>query len=210
MTDPDDARPSGGRPAVPAVRAARADEHPALADALARSFWDDPVMAWMIPNERTRHRRLVHFYRAELGAAHKRGEVLTVDDRSGAALWFPPKKWRMEKGDILGSAPALVLAFGWRIPPALKLLSRMEAVHPTEEHWYLGILGTDPARQGRGVGGALIAEIAERCDRTGVGAYLESSKESNVAYYARFGFAVTEPIEAPGGPTLWPMWRDPR
>ncbi len=46
--------------------------------------------------------------------------------------------------------------------------------------------------------------------RDGVGAFLESSKESNIAFYARHGFRVLEPIELLRGPTLWKMWRDPR
>jgi hypothetical protein len=47
-------------------------------------------------------------------------------------------------------------------------------------------------------------------DRDGVGAYLESSKESNVDYYARFGFRVTEEVRLPRGPRVWLMWRDAR
>ena len=52
--------------------------------------------------------------------------------------------------------------------------------------------------------------VLERCDTEGIPAYLESSKESNIAYYRRFGFEVTgEIVIAPGGPTVWPMWREP-
>ena len=57
---------------------------------------------------------------------------------------------------------------------------------------------------------ALLAPVLGRCDREGLPAYLESSKESNIAYYERFGFAVIGELQAaPGGPTLWPMWREP-
>jgi hypothetical protein len=42
----------------------------------------------------------------------------------------------------------------------------------------------------------------------GVGAYLESSKQSNVDYYARFGFRVTREVRLPRGPRMWLMWRD--
>jgi ribosomal protein S18 acetylase RimI-like enzyme len=68
----------------------------------------------------------------------------------------------------------------------------------------------DPAAQGRGLGTAVLAPVLEECDRDGVGAYLESSKESNVAYYARFGFRITEELRLPRGPRLWLMWRDAR
>jgi len=47
-------------------------------------------------------------------------------------------------------------------------------------------------------------------DAEGLPAYLESSKESNVPFYERHGFAVTETFDLPDGPRLWLMWRDPR
>ena len=53
-------------------------------------------------------------------------------------------------------------------------------------------------------------EIVHPGDADGLGAYLESSKEANIPFYQRFGFAVTGQIDLPEGPPVWPMWRDPR
>ena len=48
-------------------------------------------------------------------------------------------------------------------------------------------------------------------DAEGLPAYLESSKESNLAFYGRHGFEVTGEIRTPrAGPTLWLMWRGAR
>lgn len=99
---------------------------------------------------------------------------------------------------------------GPTLPRALRLLGRLDALHPTEAHWYLSTIGTDPDQQGRGVGSALMAPGLERCDAEGVRAYLESSKEANLPFYRRFGFEVTSEIVTEGGPTIWQMWREPQ
>jgi hypothetical protein len=51
--------------------------------------------------------------------------------------------------------------------------------------------------------------VLERCDRDGIGAYLESSKPRNLDFYARFGFRSTGELSLPYGPKMWPMWREP-
>ena len=56
----------------------------------------------------------------------------------------------------------------------------------------------------------MMEPILAECDRDGVGAYLESSKEQNLDFYARHGFRVTSERRLPRGPRLWPMWREPR
>jgi ribosomal protein S18 acetylase RimI-like enzyme len=98
-----------------------------------------------------------------------------------------------------------------RAPLVGYALLGLERRHPPKPpHWYLATLGTDPAAQGRGLGTAVLAPVLEECDRDGVGAYLESSNESNLDYYSRFGFRVTEEVRLPRGPRVWLMWRDPR
>ena len=196
-------------PAPPTVRAATTDDDRAVAATLARSFADDPVMRWLIPDEGGRDRRQRIFYGAELGHARANGLVLTTDDHHGGALWLAPKRWKVDTWGMVRQSPAIVRAFGRRIPVALKLQEAMEAAHPSEEHWYLAILGTDPVRQGNGVGRSLITAVTDRCDTTGVGTYHESSKASNVPYYERFGFVVTGEIQVADSPTLYAMWRDP-
>ena len=72
------------------------------------------------------------------------------------------------------------------------------------------MLGTDPAQQGRGVGSALLARALARSDAAGLPAYLESSKEKNLAFYRRHGFEIVAHLRIPNGPELWPMLRKPR
>ncbi len=191
-----------------AIRKADAADVPALAGALARAFDDDPVMAWLFPDPARRTRTLPRFFSAHLTKiVLPHDAVYTSADVAGGALWEPPGKWRLGARGQLRMLPDFIRLFGRRLPLASRGLNLVEASHPQELHWYLAVLGTEPARQGQGIGSCLMAPILERCDREGLPAYLESSKESNIAFYGRHGFEVTGEIRLPGGPPVWPMWR---
>jgi GNAT superfamily N-acetyltransferase len=120
-----------------------------------------------------------------------------------------PGQWKIGGLELLGQLPML-FQIGADTPRALSLLTQVEKLHPEEPHWYLGVLGTAPEHQGKGVGSALMAPVLAKCDAEGIPAYLESSKESNIPFYERHAFKVTREINVKNGPTVWPMWRDPQ
>jgi ribosomal protein S18 acetylase RimI-like enzyme len=86
----------------------------------------------------------------------------------------------------------------------------MANYHPKEPHWYLPLLGVDPAHQNKGVGGALLRHVTDRCDRDGVAAYLESSNPRNIALYERHGFEILGRAQSGQSPVITPMLRRPR
>jgi ribosomal protein S18 acetylase RimI-like enzyme len=197
---------------APEVRRATSADVPGLARMLARAFLDDPVASWAWRPDRLRLRALERFQAIRLRQLLVEEEVWTTSDLACAALWAPPGRWRM----TLPETAALVPAFA-----SPRLLARMPLVaagwldlerkHPSApEHWYLAVLGTDPSSQGRGLGSTVLRTMLEQCDRDGVAAYLESSKETNIDFYARHGFRVIGELRLLRGPAMWPMWRDPR
>lgn len=195
-----------------AVRRAGASDLPALARSLARAFLDDPVAIWSCRPDSLRPRVLERFNGTRLRQLLDRDEIWTDPELRTAALWAPPRQWRESPRQDLEIARCLLHPrLIWRMPLLARGFGRMELLHPHQPpHWYLAVLGTDPAAQGQGLGSAVLAPVLERCDSDGVGAYLESSKERNIAFYARHGFRVTREIQLPRGPKMWAMWRDPR
>jgi ribosomal protein S18 acetylase RimI-like enzyme len=194
------------------VRRAGAADLPTLTGMLTRAFHDDPVARWGCPDDALRPWMLKRFHAARDRQMLREGEIWMTEGGESAACWAAPDGWRSSIRDDLAFAGAMLRPSLMRRAPLVGYgLLGMEKRHPPEPpHWYLSTLGTEPAAQGRGLGTAVLAPVLEECDRDGVGAYLESSKESNIAYYARFGFRVTEEVRLPRGPRVWLMWRDPR
>lgn len=197
------------------VRPARRPEIATLARTLAAAFYDDPVMEWLLPDAGRRERGLARLFDANTRHQHfaSGGVDIAVDPAgmiAGAALWDPPGRWKSSPLTELRMFPQLIRALGPRMRAGKQLIDLMTAAHPAEPHWYLATVGTDPGHRGGGYGRALLNSRLEQCDREGVPAYLESSKQVNIAYYERFGFEVTGTITVPDGPQLWSMWRMPR
>lgn len=160
---------------------------------------------------------LERFHATRLRQLLVRGEVWTTDELLSASAWAEPGEWKTTlREDIqLARSVIRVRSLGHpgvlaRSPMVSSGLLRTERQHPAAPpHWYLAVVGTDPTAQGRGLAGAVLSPVLDQCDKDGVAAYLESSKESNIAYYARLGFRVTAEHHMPRGPNLWAMWRDP-
>ena len=181
-----------------------------LARVLAHAFMDDPVARWACPSDRRRARVNERFFIARTRQLLGQDQIYTTAELTGGALWALPDRWRTTARDALALAP-LAPSWGVRLPRVLRGMSRIERAHPqSPPHLHLAVLGTDPSRQGEGIGSALLGPGLELCDRDGLPAYLESSKERNIAFYARHGFRVTGELRLPEGPPVWPMWREPR
>ena len=201
------------RPAIDGsdIRKLTSADIPRISLALARAFEDDPVWEYLYPEEPepvSRYRAAFEFFLRRLWLAED--ECYGIVSLQGAALWMPPGRWHVSALGQLRMLPRMIAMSGRRFPRIAGVLHLMENKHPRDPHHYLAVLGVEPALQGRGFGAALLAPVLSRCDRDGTPAYLESSKERNVAFYERHGFRVTEEVPlSNAGPRIWLMWRDP-
>ncbi len=178
---------------------------------MAAAFADDPVMTFLLPPSMSRRDdRLRRLFALDGARSEGLGGTWTTADGAGAAVWFPPGRWQTTPAQDLRDIPAWVRALGRRTLLAARVRARMDTHHRRlPEHWYLLYLGTEPERQGQGLGAALLRAVLEGCDRTGTPAHLEASCQRDRALYARHGFVDREPLPLPaGGPDLLPRWRD--
>ena len=130
-----------------------------------------------------------------------------TDDYAGAALWLPPNVHPQEEalGEVLeGTVAASIRG------DLFAVLEQAAKYHPDEPHWYLPLIGVDPAQQGKGYGSALMTYALKQCDLDHSPAYLESTNPRNISLYRRHGFEVLGTIQVGGSPPLVPMLRQRR
>jgi ribosomal protein S18 acetylase RimI-like enzyme len=178
---------------------------------LTRAFETDPFMSWFVRRDARHAEGMRAFF--ELGLHELTfpfGECFVTDDVEGAALWNPPGTWSLGLFDKLRLMPGFARASGLlRLPLVFLRTNPLTAAHPHDPHFYLFILGVDPAAQGRGLGRALVAPVLTRCDRERLPAYLETANEKNLGFYSSLGFATVGEHQIPDGPHLWFMRRAP-
>jgi len=183
-----------------------ADEAPAV-ETVVLAFAADPMARWTWPHAHQYLAAMPRMVRAFGGRAFSNGSAFCTDDYAGAALWLAPGVHPDEEGleAVIESTVASSLS-----AETAAIFEQMAGYHPAEPHWYLPLIGVDPAHQGEGQGDALMTYALARCDRDGAPAYLESSNPRNIPFYQRHGFETLGAIQAGSSPTVVPMLRRPR
>lgn len=198
--------------ATPGIRRLAPTEVEPILSVMARAFDADPIVNFVVKQDRRRPARVSSFLRLVLGQCLPHGEIYVTDELEGGAFWIPPGKYDTSLRGQLRLIPNLIRAAGLlRLLATIAALEAVEKEHPSEPHFYLPMIGIDPPYQGRGLGTALMRPVLERCDRERIPAYLETGTERNLPLYERNGFRTAEAIRlGKAGPPMWLMWRDPQ
>ncbi|AKZ53712.1 putative acetyltransferase [Streptomyces ambofaciens ATCC 23877] len=187
-------------------RTATVDDAALIGRTLARAFDDDPMMRWFFPDDSSREKSLGRYFTTLLTRQYAHHGVCERTD-SAAAFWVPPQAQAVPDA---GTVRELQDILGDRAPLFRDAVEAAAEHTPREPHWYLAVIGADPAAQGGGHGAALLRSGLARADAASLPVCLESSKSANLPFYEHFGFTVREKFPLPGGgPLLWAMRREP-
>ncbi|WP_201274683.1 GNAT family N-acetyltransferase [Sinorhizobium medicae] len=191
----------------PTVRVMAGTEEDLAIETVLLAFAADPMARWTWPHAHQYLAAMPRMIRAFGSSAFFNGGAFCTDGYAGTALWLSPGVHSDEEGlgAVLESTVSRSLA-----PETTAIFEQMATYHPTEPHWYLPLIGVDPAHQGEGHGDALMTYALARCDRDHAPAYLESSNPRNIPFYRRYGFEPLGSIQVGSSPTLVPMLRRSR
>ena len=162
---------------------------------LARAFQNDPMMRYLMPDDRERAKTLPWFLGTVVRYCHLYGEVHTTPGEDAVACWLTPGNTSVTPGRIFRAGGALtplklgLSGFG-RLMALQAYLDKERARNASEPHYYLYLLGVDPLSQGKGLGRRLLKPMLGRADREGRACYLETQNEKNIAVYSKVGFEV--------------------
>ncbi len=194
---------SGDSPAAPCIHSVQAEGRGRVIDALTLAFASDPANRWLYPDDDDYLSHFPAFVTALGGLALDRGTAFVSEDYSGASLWLAP--------DASPDEEALT-QFVDTVAPDKRadmsaIIEEMARYHPHEPHCYLPFIGVVPARQGQGLGAALLRRGLADCDAARLPAYLESTTPRNRPLYERHGFVAIGEIKVGSCPPVVPMLR---
>ena len=161
---------------------------------LVLAFAADPVERWLYPESQQYLTSFPPFLAAFGGRAFAAGTAWSADDLGAVALWLPPGTDADGDAIVAALTESVVAA---QHAETFAVLGQMDEAHPRFPHWYLPWLGVDPARQGQGLGGDLLAHGLQRVDEDHLPAYLETPNPRTIPLYERHGFEVTGQTHSP-------------
>ncbi|MEV4628263.1 GNAT family N-acetyltransferase [Micromonospora sp. NPDC049523] len=192
---------------LPAVVRAKWAERDVATSVLAEAFRDEPLAAWLVPDQRWRSAVLSGSLRILVEYALLWGDIDLLDDQSAVAVWIrryrplpPPRNFDRQ----------LAAACGDHLDRFTQLTRLLDARRPNESHYHLAALAVRPGARNTGCGSTLLRHHHTRLDQLGVPAYVEATSTAVRDFYTRHGYRPDQPIRLPGGGEIHPMRRPAR
>lgn len=189
------------------IKSANASDQEQAIAVILLAFATDPLTRWIYPDPH----QYLHYFRDVVrlfgGNAFEHGTGYYIDGFAGVALWLPPNVHPREKETMSLLQETVPHQHQEEV---FAVLEKMGSYHPAEPHWYLPMIGVDPAHQHKGYGSALMQHALIRCDRENKPAYLETSNPKNVPLYNRYGFELLDTFQIGSSPSVFPMLRQRR
>jgi hypothetical protein len=186
-----------------------------LGSVLTESFYDDPGVAYILPDAHTRRPVLSWFFKSvAIRTSRLCGEIYTTMNVDGGALWISPGVdltiGHAVRTEMLSLPFKLDRSSIARWVNVNRYLESVRKHMADKLHWYLLALGAEPSVTGHSVRRALMAPVLARADWDLRSCYVETFHEKDLPFYAQSGFQVAGAGQIPnGGPNFWTLIRPP-
>ena len=196
------------------IRLMEENELNAVAASLAKAFMNDPLQTYTFPDEEERRQRSPDHFKAFLQFGLEYGEVYVSQNAEGAVVWLRPGETettneKAEEGGLTKLPQLLGEDAANRFFSVLQFIDPFHQEDVPEPHWYVMVVGVDPAHQAKGLGQALLAPILQKAKANKQPVYLETAQPTNVPFYQKLNFKIIrEVVEPQSGLKVWTFKRD--
>ena len=181
--------------------------HSQFINCLVTAFASDPMARYAFPTASNYLAAWPEVMTEYVGSGIEDETIWFIGDFHGVAAWLAPGCHQDDEklGPLIEKhVPAD------RLEEMFAVFEKLAAYHPSEPHWYLPVIGVDPASRGNGLGSQLLEHTLRMVDEKKLPVYLESTNPANVPLYERFGFVVQDRLSLGGSPMVTPMIRPGR
>jgi len=181
----------------------------------ARAFaWHEPWGEFIYPDPDGREELMRERIEADIRERFlPYGDNWTIDrgqEPATLTLWIPPSDDPDAKVFARRRSEEDYASYGEREPVIRAVDEFIRGGRPTEPHWFLDTIATEPELFGQGLAGRLLAHDLKIRDEAGELCALDTHTPRQVAFYERFGFEVVARGEPSPGFPIVVMAREPR
>lgn len=173
-----------------------------LLGALALAFRDNPMNVAIhgaYPRRRVRANRAGLRALVLDTAGHAITRVIRHQDRVvGGFVVVPPGAFPLPRQRFLRQVGCWIGQGGRAMDQWSRVTASLGLYHPSEQHWYLAVLGVVPWLHGHGLGSRLIEELGRMSEVRGAPIYLESDRPASVRFYEGRGFTTRNELRLYG------------
>jgi ribosomal protein S18 acetylase RimI-like enzyme len=160
------------------------------------------MVAWRRPSSTIEES--VVYYRGVLNEYVALGALWRIPGVGAAAAWLSPADSSRLREARVAKRRTATVTDDVSTAADRRRWAWLDSHLPDRPVWFLDLLAVAPEAQGAGLGGVLVRHGTARARAAGLTAFLETSNERNLAFYASHGFHIVDQGEAPGaGPMVW-------
>lgn len=167
-----------------------------VTELLCEAFNDNLSVNYIILQDKKHEQRIRALMDYSFEMCYRFGEVWLSDDRKACALLLYPHLRKTTFYSVWLDFKLVFSAIGIdRIGKALDRENKIKTFQPKLPMAYLWFIGVNPLYQHQGIGSCLLKEILSHATGHGLSVYLETSTESNLAWYEKHGFSAYDTLD---------------
>lgn len=163
---------------------------------LSNAFKGNQSVNYVVRLGPDRDRRIEQLIAYSFDVCLEFGDVWITDDDKGCALVFYPEKKIVSLKTIRWDINLVINVIGFRkLTSVMKRETRVRSFHPVEPFSYLWFIGVSPEAQQRGIGAGILNHVIQEAEKQNRPIYLETSVDSNLPWYKKYGFEMFHTLE---------------